>query len=291
VAVSVERAPVSRRARDASLFLVGRLRLRAPSASIDCATRPPPSPSTSAMRSVPALRRHDLLARSRAIVSSSAVCVAVSAALMFAGCGGEARLVVVEPIDGGESAREAGVDATASTEAGGVDARSDDTGNEPGDDATTGPTTRPTFPDAAPPDVSPPRDSGFSDDGESPIGITIVEPMSDACFGDPSGMGPDDGVTVRVSTTGFTLADPGACPVGDTRCGQAWITLDGAVCDLPGSPFAGTIGASGEVLLHLASCRGAAGPHLLRAELRLDDGTMLTPTVDAARTVTFRTPC
>jgi hypothetical protein len=192
--------------------------------------------------------------------------LALLSLVALAACGGEDRLSIAGPPD------DSGI---ASTDSAASDAQPSDTSTVP--DVVTQPDSTSTPDTFDAPDVSRP---------DSPISVAIVEPHSDECL---TG---DESVTVSVVTTGFVLADPGSCAPADPLCGQAYVTIDG-LCNTPGKPYVGIIGRSGEVELRLGTCTPLVrGAHLVRVELHLDSGAALVPTVDAARTVTFRAgPC
>ena len=97
---------------------------------------------------------------------------------------------------------------------------------------------------------------------------------------------------VKVTVTGWTLADPATC-AGKARCGPVYVTIDGTNCDAPGLPYNTYIGKSGASDLDLSFCKsgGMKGTKLIRAELHNDDGTVFIPTVSATQSTDFTGPC
>ncbi|GAC1373133.1 MAG: hypothetical protein NVSMB47_20670 [Polyangiales bacterium] len=115
--------------------------------------------------------------------------------------------------------------------------------------------------------------------------ITIDHPGDSACW---LGAGTQ---LVKVSVTGWTLADPATC-AGKARCGPVYVTIDGTNCDAPGLPYNTYIGASGASDLDLSLCKGGMrGTKLIHVELHNDDGTVFIPTVSASQSTDFTGPC
>jgi hypothetical protein len=87
-------------------------------------------------------------------------------------------------------------------------------------------------------------------------------------------MGADQRVPIAFTVSGFTLAMPGTCPAGDTKCGHVHLKIDGAACnDVAGGKAYNNAGFASPIWGNLSFCPTAAGSHNALLELHNDDHT------------------
>ena len=115
---------------------------------------------------------------------------------------------------------------------------------------------------------------GCGSSGGSP-GVNI----SGIQAGQTVNLNPDDTFQVNFSASNFTLQPIGNCG-GNTTCGQAYLNIDGAACNIPAQSFnaitpTAAAPSTSTLFANFSFCpaNGFSGNHQLTVSLHRDDGT------------------
>ena len=126
--------------------------------------------------------------------------------------------------------------------------------------------------------------------------LTIVAPQAGATVE----LGADMTVPFTISANDFALRGPEVCDPQDNRCGQAYLNIDGNLCNQPGQAYNamlgdGNLGQDFFITADFSLCPAAqqAGSHLVTIALRKADGTPIlgeggVPVTATASIVTTR---